>query len=269
MGKFIIKKTKTGIKFDIVDAADVVVADSEVYTAKKSCLNGIASVRKNGPIAAIEDQTVEEIVKQKCPKYEIYNDKAGDLRFRLKARNGEIIAASRNYASMKEVYEGIEVLKGDLDDTQAAKEVNEWVAPAAETKEEKKEEPKKAAKAPERKNNKKKAAKKPEAKKPAAKKTEAPKEEAKKAEPKAEEKAEARLVQPELKAEEKKAEEITRAAVHEPEEDTGLISPWVIWLLILLLLILLVMAFVQKQWVLFALVLLALCALLWWHFRKK
>jgi len=269
MGKFIIKKTKTGIKFDIVDAADVVVADSEVYTAKKSCLNGIASVKKNGPIAAIEDQTVEEIVKQKCPKYEIYNDKAGDLRFRLKARNGEIIAASRNYASMKEVYEGIEVLKGDLDDTQAAKEVNEWVAPAAETKEEKKEEPKKAAKAPERKNNKKKAAKKPEAKKPAAKKTEAPKEEAKKAEPKAEEKAEARLVQPELKAEEKKAEEITRAAVHEPEEDTGLISPWVIWLLILLLLILLVMAFVQKQWVLFALVLLALCALLWWHFRKK
>ena len=47
MGKFIVKETKTGVKFDHTAGHGEVIATSEVYSAEKSCLNGIASVRTN------------------------------------------------------------------------------------------------------------------------------------------------------------------------------------------------------------------------------
>ena len=52
MGKFVIRETKTGIKFDLKAGNGEVIATSEVYTSKKSCLGGIASVQKNAPVAA-------------------------------------------------------------------------------------------------------------------------------------------------------------------------------------------------------------------------
>ena len=58
MGKFVVRETKTGIKFDLKAGNGEVIATSEVYSAEKSCLNGIESVRNNCA-AAVEDQTVE------------------------------------------------------------------------------------------------------------------------------------------------------------------------------------------------------------------
>ena len=78
MGKFVIKAAKNGLKFDLKANNGQVIASSQVYKTKKSCLNGIASVAKNAPIAALEDQTAEGFVKQKCPKFEIYQDKKGE-----------------------------------------------------------------------------------------------------------------------------------------------------------------------------------------------
>ena len=46
MGKFIIKKTNTGIKFDLKATNGQVVATSQVYKDKAYCVNGIESVRK-------------------------------------------------------------------------------------------------------------------------------------------------------------------------------------------------------------------------------
>ncbi|MBQ7596657.1 MAG: YegP family protein, partial [Clostridia bacterium] len=91
MGKFVVKETKTGIKFDLKAGNGEVIATSEVYSSEAACMNGIQSVRNNC-VGEIEDQTVEEIVQVKHPKFEIYLDNAGEFRFRLKARNGEIIA---------------------------------------------------------------------------------------------------------------------------------------------------------------------------------
>ena len=90
MGKFAVKKTKSGIKFNLKARNGEIIASSEVYNSKASCLKGIESVRKNAPIAALEDQTVEGFEQQKHPKFEIYTDKAGEFRFRLKARNGRL-----------------------------------------------------------------------------------------------------------------------------------------------------------------------------------
>ena len=107
MGKFVMRKTNTGFKFDLKAGNGEVIATSEVYAAEASCKNGIESVRKNAPIAAVEDQTVEGYAVQKHPKFEIYTDKAGEFRFRLKATNGQIIAVSEGYKTMKSCLNGI------------------------------------------------------------------------------------------------------------------------------------------------------------------
>ena len=107
MGKFIVKKTNTGIKFDLKAGNGEVIATSEVYNSEASCLNGVNSVARNAPIANIENQTVEGYEVQKHPKFEIYLDKAGEFRFRLKATNGKIIAASEGYKAMASCKNGI------------------------------------------------------------------------------------------------------------------------------------------------------------------
>jgi len=122
MGKFLIKNTKTGIKFDLKATNGEVIATSEVYTQEKSCRAGIASVAKNAPIANVEDQTVEGFAKAKCPKFEIYTDKAGEFRFRLKATNGQIIAVSEGYKAMKSCVNGIESVRKNAADSQIVKE---------------------------------------------------------------------------------------------------------------------------------------------------
>jgi len=111
MGKYLIKRTKTGIKFDLKAGNNEVIATSEVYTTERACRNGIASVQKNAPIAAIENQTAEGYATEKHPKFEIYTDKAGEFRFRLKATNGQIIAVSEGYKAMSGCMNGIESVK--------------------------------------------------------------------------------------------------------------------------------------------------------------
>jgi uncharacterized protein YegP (UPF0339 family) len=44
-------------------------------------------------------------------KFELYTDSAGKYRFRLKASNGQVIAASQAYASKKSALEGIESVR--------------------------------------------------------------------------------------------------------------------------------------------------------------
>ena len=116
MGKFVIRETNTGVKFDLKAGNGEVIATSEVYAAEASCKNGIESVRKNAPIAAVEDQTVEGYAAQKHPKFEIYTDKAGEFRFRLKATNGQIIAVSEGYKAMASCKNGIESVKKNAAD---------------------------------------------------------------------------------------------------------------------------------------------------------
>ncbi|NLJ16560.1 MAG: YegP family protein [Clostridiales bacterium] len=108
MGKYILKTTKTGVKFDLAATNGEVIGTSEVYSSETAAKNGIESVRKNAPIANIEDQTVEGYEEAKNPKFEIYEDKAGEFRFRLKARNGEAILASEGYKAKASAKNGIE-----------------------------------------------------------------------------------------------------------------------------------------------------------------
>ena len=116
MGKFVIKKTATGIKFDLKASNGEVIATSEIYQSGASCKKGIASVQKNAPLAAVENQTAEGFAKEKNPKFEIYTDKAGEIRFRLKATNGQIIAVSQAYTALSSCQKGIESVKKNAPD---------------------------------------------------------------------------------------------------------------------------------------------------------
>ena len=116
MGKFVVKETKAGVKFDLKAGNGEVIATSEVYTTKAACVKGIESVKKNSAVANVEDQTVEGYATEKNPKFEVYADKAGEFRFRLKATNGQIIATGEGYKSKSGCMNGIESVKKNAAD---------------------------------------------------------------------------------------------------------------------------------------------------------
>ena len=116
MGKFAAKKTNTGYKFDLLAGNGQVIASSEVYASEASCLGGIASVTKCAVVAEVEDQTAETVETKKHPKFEMYTDKKGEYRFRLKARNGEVIAVSEGYTAKAGCINGIESVKKNVVD---------------------------------------------------------------------------------------------------------------------------------------------------------
>ena len=118
MGKFVIKKTNTGVKFDLKTGNGEVIATSEVYSSDAACKNGIESVKKNAPAAAVENQTKEGYATEKNPKFEIYNDKAGEFRFRLKATNGQIIAVSEGYKTLASCENGIASVQKNAPDAE-------------------------------------------------------------------------------------------------------------------------------------------------------
>lgn len=111
MSKFVIRTVQSGIKFDLHAPNGQSILTSEVYTTENACRKGIASVQKNAPIAKLEDQTEPGFKQLTNPKFEMYQDKAGFYRFRLKARNGEIIAVSELYSARAGCLNGIESVK--------------------------------------------------------------------------------------------------------------------------------------------------------------
>ena len=118
MGKFAVKRLKSGIKFDLKAGNGEVIASSEMYSSDAACRKGIESVRRNAVLANLEDQTIDGFSKAIHPKFEIYIDNAGEFRFRLKAKNGEVIAASEGYKSKSSCLNGIERVRHNAPDAE-------------------------------------------------------------------------------------------------------------------------------------------------------
>jgi len=111
MGKFVIRRVSSGVKFDLKAANGQTILTSEVYTSEAACRKGMQSVAKNAPLARMEDQTEADWKRQSNPKFEMYLDKKGGYRFRLKARNGQIIAVSDSYSARAGCLNGIESVR--------------------------------------------------------------------------------------------------------------------------------------------------------------
>lgn len=84
-GKFECYKDKAGeFRFRLKAGNGETILSSEGYKAKKSCDNGIESVRKNSAIPE---------------RFEKTQTAGGKFRFNLKASNGQTIGTSQNYDS--------------------------------------------------------------------------------------------------------------------------------------------------------------------------
>ena len=106
MGKFVIRRTVTGYKFDLKASNGETVATSEVYSSQAACVKGAESVAKCAAGAKFADLTLGQ-EKVTNPRFELYEDKGGGYRFRLKARNGGIIAVSEAYTTKAACVNGI------------------------------------------------------------------------------------------------------------------------------------------------------------------
>lgn len=122
MGKFVIRRVPSGIKFDLRAVNGQVILTSEVYTTLAACRKGIESVRRNGVTPKLEDRTEESFQPLTNPRFEMYRDKAGFYRFRLKARNGEIIAVSESYTGKAGCLNGIESVRKNAPDAEITEE---------------------------------------------------------------------------------------------------------------------------------------------------
>ena len=120
MGKFVVSQAKTGYKFDLVAGNGEVIATSQIYKSENTCLKGVDSVRRCC-VGEIEDQTVEGFAKVKHPKFELYTDKAGEFRFRLKAKNGQIIAVGESYKKKPSCLNGIESIQKNAPEAELKK----------------------------------------------------------------------------------------------------------------------------------------------------
>ena len=121
VSKFVIRTVASGVKFDLRAANGQTILTSEVYQTEAACRKGIESVRKNAA-AKLEDQTLEPVKHLTNPKFQLYRDHAGDYRFRLRARNGEIIATSENYASHSGCLSGIESVRANAPEAEVLPE---------------------------------------------------------------------------------------------------------------------------------------------------
>lgn len=117
MGKFVIKQNDLGYTFSLKAAnGEIVATAGEMFNSLQACKSSIESVIANAPVAGVEDQTVDGYSAEKCPKFEIYLDKKGEFRFRLKARNGEPILASEGYTAKAGCKNGIESVRTNVVD---------------------------------------------------------------------------------------------------------------------------------------------------------
>lgn len=109
-GKYMIQTTATGYRFSLLAPNGEIIASSELYSSLESCTKGIMSIQKNAgaAIANIEGAASNSVPN---PKYEVYVGSDGLFRFRLKAKNGAIIAVSSGYKSKKTCEQSIEKLK--------------------------------------------------------------------------------------------------------------------------------------------------------------
>jgi uncharacterized protein YegP (UPF0339 family) len=97
MGKFVITKRKNGeFQFNLKANNGQVILTSEGYATRKSCDNGIDSVRKN----CGDDKCFEKKVAKNGKHY-----------FNLKATNGQTIGASQMYAAPSGMMNGIASVK--------------------------------------------------------------------------------------------------------------------------------------------------------------
>lgn len=103
-GQFVYYKTAKGYfnyRLKASNKETIAVSGGTGYSSLGALKAGIDSVRRNVN-APIEDQTLKNYETISNPKFEIFKDKADKFRFRLRARNGELICTSEDSYTTKD-----------------------------------------------------------------------------------------------------------------------------------------------------------------------
>ena len=108
MSKFVIFPVATGVKFELRAGNGETVAASEVYTSRALCLRGVEACRKSAAAGKLHDLTETDEKEPTNPKFQLYQDKRGEFRFRLKARNGQTVIFSEPYSTRSACLSGME-----------------------------------------------------------------------------------------------------------------------------------------------------------------
>ncbi len=102
-GKFEVYKDRGGkFRYRLKAGNGQIILTGEAYNSKNGCLEGIESVKKNS---------------MKESAFEVYEDKKGGFRFRLKAANGEIIGQGESYTAKSGCMNGIASIKKNANDS--------------------------------------------------------------------------------------------------------------------------------------------------------
>lgn len=172
MGKYVIRKSKTGFYFNVEATNGQVIATAQQYKSKPSCKKAIDALKKLAK-SPIEDLTIKDGPKYPNPKWQVYQDRKKEFRFRLVASNGNNLIWGEGYSTMQACKAGVLSVQANVNSEIEDKAVAEK-KPAAKKPAAKKPAAKKTAKKTTKKAAKKTAAKKSvkkPAKKTAAKKT--------------------------------------------------------------------------------------------------
>ena len=118
MGKFTIRAVSSGVKFDLKAENGETIATSEVYASLAACHRGIESVRKCAAAQKLEDLTDDTATVCSNPKFEVFSDRSGLYRFRLRSRNGKIVVSSEAYTTKAACLAGIQSVIGNAPDAE-------------------------------------------------------------------------------------------------------------------------------------------------------
>jgi len=96
-----------------------IIADgSESYASKQKCKQGLESVRENAPGAYVVDKSRDEEAPEEGGSnatFEIFQDDAGEYRWRLVHDNGNIIAdGGQGYSSRQKCKQGLESVQTNV-----------------------------------------------------------------------------------------------------------------------------------------------------------
>ena len=105
-----IRNTKRGYKFDVIAKNRQLLATSEIYDTFDLCKDGVAHTYE-AISSPVEDQTELTYEVIDGSKYELYTDRVGEFRFRLKSENNAILLVSEGYKTKPSCLNAINSIK--------------------------------------------------------------------------------------------------------------------------------------------------------------
>lgn len=110
MEEFSIRQTRSGYSFILKANHDIIVVGKQEYPDIESIKNAIADMRTLASKAAVIDLT-ENAQPSEESAFELYADKAGEFRFRLKNADDDIIIVSEGFSKKESALKRIELVR--------------------------------------------------------------------------------------------------------------------------------------------------------------